>query len=277
MAAFRALDRFEPRPSLSAWLNTILIRLAARSASKAQTRPRGSLDAMLATEGGLDGMAMVAGAVPHDDPHAAAETAELRQELARAIASLPFKYRAAVVTRYILGLDYGEAASALEVGLNTYKSHLLRGTRILRNLLVDSFGERPETAPGLAGFACRKRTLRPCGRPCGRRGPRAESGGHHPLVQPGQLSGATRAPSPPERSAAARRTASRAGDLRQACGRRAGGFAEVGPPGSSIACRARVRSGADRARVGGPARLSVLIANSAGSATFHLSVVLLRV
>ena len=149
VAAFRALDRFEPRPSLSAWLNTILIRLAARSATRAESRPRGSLDAMLATEAGGNGMTMVAGAVPHDDPHAAAETAELRQELARAIASLPFKYRAAVVTRYILGLDYGEAASALEVGLNTYKSHLLRGTRILRNLLVDSVGERPEAAPGL--------------------------------------------------------------------------------------------------------------------------------
>ena len=93
-------------------------------------------------------MAMVAGAVPHEDPHAAAETAELRLELTRAIASLPFKYRAAVVTRYVLGLDYGEAASALDLGLNTYKSHLLRGTRILRNLLVDSVpAPAPDTEP----------------------------------------------------------------------------------------------------------------------------------
>lgn len=148
VAAFRAIDRFEPKPSLSAWLNTILIRIAARAAAKAELRPRGSLDAMLSTESGVDGMAMVAGAVPHEDPHAAAETAELRLELTRAIASLPFKYRAAVVTRYVLGLDYGEAASALDLGLNTYKSHLLRGTRILRNLLVDSVpAPAPDTEP----------------------------------------------------------------------------------------------------------------------------------
>jgi RNA polymerase sigma-70 factor, ECF subfamily len=149
VAAFRALDRFEPRPSLSAWLNTILIRLAGRSATRAESRPRRSLDAMLALEGGNDGMAMVGGAAPSDDPHAAAETAELRLELARAIASLPFKYRAAVVTRFILGLDYGEAAATLELGLNTYKSHLLRGTRILRTLLMDAVEGRGDAGAPL--------------------------------------------------------------------------------------------------------------------------------
>ena len=49
VAAFRAIDRFEPKPSLSAWLNTILIRIASRAAAKAESRPRGSLDAMLSS------------------------------------------------------------------------------------------------------------------------------------------------------------------------------------------------------------------------------------
>src|ERR1700738_4302081 len=34
VAAFRALDRFEPRPSLAAWLNTIALRNAARAVEK---------------------------------------------------------------------------------------------------------------------------------------------------------------------------------------------------------------------------------------------------
>ena len=81
------------------------------------------------------------GLAPLDDPAAAAEAAELRATLTRAIAGLPFRYRAAVVTRFVLGMDYAEAAAALDTGLNTYKSHLLRGTRILRLALA---GEREE-------------------------------------------------------------------------------------------------------------------------------------
>jgi RNA polymerase sigma-70 factor (ECF subfamily) len=145
VAAFRALDRFEPRPSVSAWLNTILVRLAARTASRAAARPRTSLDAMLVLDAGVDGLALIAGAVPPVDPALAAEAAELRRELALAIASLPFCYRAAVVTRYVLGLEYAEAASTLDLGLNTYKSHLLRGTQMLRTRLADAVPERGET------------------------------------------------------------------------------------------------------------------------------------
>jgi RNA polymerase sigma-70 factor, ECF subfamily len=154
VAAFRTLDRFALRPSLSAWLNTILVRLAARTASRAATRPRTSLDALLTLDEGVGGLALIAGAVPDVDPALAAEAAELRHELARAIGSLPFTYRAALATRYVLGLEYAEAASTLDLGLNTYKSHLLRGTRTLRARLADAVPERGATAgrvlePGL--------------------------------------------------------------------------------------------------------------------------------
>ena len=135
VAAFRALDRFEPRPSVAAWLNTIAIRLAGKVAARAGARPRASLDAL--ANDGRDGYgrADLAVSAVGDDPHAAAEAAELRREVAAAIAGLPFRYRAAVVTRHVLGLDYAEAAASLEMGLNTYKSHLLRGTRMLRAAL----------------------------------------------------------------------------------------------------------------------------------------------
>jgi hypothetical protein len=83
---------------------------------------------------------VAATATDQHDPHLAAEAAELRREVANAIAALPFKYRAAVVTRYVLGLDYAEAAASLEMGLNTYKSQLLRGTRMLRDLLAPTAG-----------------------------------------------------------------------------------------------------------------------------------------
>ncbi len=83
---------------------------------------------------------------PSGDPHAAAEAAELRRDLATALIELPFKYRAAVVLRHVMGLDYAEAARQMGVPLNTFKSHLLRGTRLLREALAERLEARP-TAP----------------------------------------------------------------------------------------------------------------------------------
>ena len=138
LAAFRAIDRFEPKPSLAAWLNRITIRIAGRAATRQAGRRSTSLD-----EG--SGSWDVSGGIreafedpnPSSDPYVAAETAELRLALGHAISSLPFKYRAAVTLRFVMGLEYAEAAAALDLPLNTFKSHLMRGTRILRGDLAD--------------------------------------------------------------------------------------------------------------------------------------------
>ena len=74
---------------------------------------------------------------PGADPYAAAEAAELRREVAAALNELPFKYRAAVVLRHVMGLEYAEAARELDIPLNTFKSQLLRGTKLLREALLD--------------------------------------------------------------------------------------------------------------------------------------------
>ena len=66
--------------------------------------------------------------------------------LAAAIVELPFKYRAAVVLRHVMGLDYAEVARALDLPLNTFKSHLLRGTKLLREGLAPEL-DAPRTAP----------------------------------------------------------------------------------------------------------------------------------
>ncbi len=150
IAAFRQIERFEPKPSLAAWLNTIAVRIAGRKASKQRARPHTSLDLAIASDGGSDLSLLAADAT--GSPHEAAEAAELRRELAQAIAALPFKYRAAVVLRYDVGLDYAEAARELDVPLNTYKSHLLRGMRMLRDqlgaqLAAPATGRAPAVRP----------------------------------------------------------------------------------------------------------------------------------
>ena len=151
VAAFRSIERFEPKPSLSAWLNTIVLHLAGRSAGRAEARSGPSLDALLLTDEGLGGHGIAANEA--NDPLAAAVASELRSDVAAAIRALPFNYRAAVVTRFVLGLDYAEGAASLEVGLNTYKSHLLRGTRLLREALGPHLAQAPAELPPIEATA----------------------------------------------------------------------------------------------------------------------------
>jgi hypothetical protein len=93
------------------------------------------LDADATGDPGRPAGALLADGTPGSDPHAAAEAAEVRRAVAVAIGDLPFKQRTAVVLRYVVGLDYADAARTMDVPLNTYKSHLLRGTRALREAL----------------------------------------------------------------------------------------------------------------------------------------------
>jgi RNA polymerase sigma-70 factor (ECF subfamily) len=145
IAAFRQMERFEPRPSLAAWLNTITLRTATRAAARQRARPKTSIDAPAFRDNGHgsttdwagDGMGLsaLADTSPGADPEASAEAADLRRAVSDAIGELPFNYRAAVVLRHVMGLDYAEAARALDLPLNTFKSHLLRGTKLLRESL----------------------------------------------------------------------------------------------------------------------------------------------
>ena len=136
LAAFRGMERFTPRPALAPWITTICVRLAGRAAERRSSTRVASLDQLTEADPPAT-LSSLFGTVDGDgrDPHAAAEASELRQALSSAIAALPYKQRAAVVLRFVSSLDYADAAQAMDVPLNTYKSHLLRGTRQLRDAL----------------------------------------------------------------------------------------------------------------------------------------------
>jgi hypothetical protein len=54
-----------------------------------------------------------------------------------------------------MGLDYAEAARALDLPLNTFKSHLLRGTKLLRERLAAKL-ESPDARSATVGSNGRK-------------------------------------------------------------------------------------------------------------------------
>jgi RNA polymerase sigma-70 factor, ECF subfamily len=65
------------------------------------------------------------------------EEDELSQTIARAIETLPPKYRLPVVLRDIQGKSYEEVAAILELGLGTTKSRISRGRGLLKDKLKD--------------------------------------------------------------------------------------------------------------------------------------------
>ncbi len=135
--ALRHVADFEGRSSLSTWL----YRIAANEALMLmrRKRPSVSLDEEpeddeaqppreLADWGGL--------------PETELESGEARQQLERAIRSLPEKLRVVFLLRDIEGLSIRETGEALDLTETAVKTRLLRARLYLREQLSEYFGER---------------------------------------------------------------------------------------------------------------------------------------
>jgi RNA polymerase sigma-70 factor (ECF subfamily) len=81
-----------------------------------------------------------------DDPEQLYQREELRALVERAVASLPMRYRMAVLLRDLEQLSTAEAAVALGLGIPTLKTHVLRGRLMLREALAPHFIPRPGAA-----------------------------------------------------------------------------------------------------------------------------------
>ena len=132
--AYRALARYPAERvqslKLRAWLFQVTVNVArnrARVHRPPETplaSPDGSHDALLE--------------VPADDAEQPEQVAERRAEqdqVAAIVASLPERYRAAVILRHMQGLRYQEIAAVLGQPAGTVKSNVHRGVAYLRAAL----------------------------------------------------------------------------------------------------------------------------------------------
>jgi RNA polymerase sigma-70 factor (ECF subfamily) len=119
LRAYRAFDRFRPGTNARAWLLTILQRVRTDAFRRRQRRP-----STVELQG--DGPATP----PSQDALASG-----REDLERALRSLPGAFRDAVVLRDVQDLSYAEIAAALDIPVGTVMSRIHRGRALLRAAL----------------------------------------------------------------------------------------------------------------------------------------------
>jgi RNA polymerase sigma-70 factor, ECF subfamily len=121
IALVRGLPRYDGRAAFTTWAYRVTTNACIDELRRRRRRPLTSMEAVEATsvsESDLDdGLAD-------------------RLLIDEALAGLPPEFRAAVVLRDGLGLDYNEIAAVLDIPAGTVRSRIARGRRALANHLA---------------------------------------------------------------------------------------------------------------------------------------------
>lgn len=119
---YRARDGYTPRSRFS----TFIYRIAANHCLNLQARVEHK---HVARGVEIDARPAPSASQAAPAPHAALEQGELREQLSRALATLPDRQRTALVLVHYEGLSYEEAAEAIDVTESALKSliHRARG------------------------------------------------------------------------------------------------------------------------------------------------------
>jgi RNA polymerase sigma-70 factor (ECF subfamily) len=145
LRAFRGIRGFRQGSSLKTWLYRISIRQALNHRRWCWRHHRAQVSIDTEEEGKSPALELKDGEATPFEQFAAHEVqATVRQ----ALAGVPAIFRSAVLLRDLEGLSYEEVAEVLEVSVGTVKSRILRGRRMLREILdpVLRAGHAPHAA-----------------------------------------------------------------------------------------------------------------------------------
>jgi RNA polymerase sigma-70 factor, ECF subfamily len=149
--AYRALKTYPAERvrslALQAWLYRITLNVA-RNRTRRKRPPHVSIDNGRA-EGAVSQRAWDPPDDPRTRPDSRLEEGQRRANLASLVATLPERYRSAIILRYVEGLSLEEVADVLRQPLGTAKSNVHRAVNLLRRAISDSRrnGDRPRFSP----------------------------------------------------------------------------------------------------------------------------------
>ena len=134
LAIVRGLPRFHAGARFSTWAYRVATNACLDELRRRRRRPTPGLP-------DLDRSTAALGA-----PTAAVDS---RVDIERALATIPVEFRAPVVLRDLVGLDYAEIGEVLDVPLGTVKSRIARGRAALAEALGNPTPapDRPTSAP----------------------------------------------------------------------------------------------------------------------------------
>ncbi len=150
LRAFRGIRGFRHGSSLKTWLYRISVRQALnhRRWCWRHHRQQVSIDAE------EEGRSLALDLKDSEaTPYERLASQETQQAVRAALAQVPALFRSAVILRDLEGLSYEEVAEVLEVSVGTVKSRILRGRRMLKEILDPVVAVRQaEKEPSLASF-----------------------------------------------------------------------------------------------------------------------------
>lgn len=151
LQAHRKWHTFRGEADAGTWLFTIVARLGRRRLARAKTLGRMPALSQVApwneTESSRAG-------VETDRPPKAAERAEARETLERAILTLPPAFRVPLVMKEILELPLEDVGTALGIRPETAKTRVHRARLILRKALMEELPTVPAPAPEYEHQVC---------------------------------------------------------------------------------------------------------------------------
>lgn len=138
LSAFKSIDKFEARSSLSTWLYRIATNAALMKLRRKEP-VQVSVDEPLENDEGdlIPRQFFDFCCLPEED----LLRSEAREEMARAVEELPVTLRSVFVLRDIEGLSTEETADALDLSISAVKSRLMRARLKLRDRLSLYFSQ----------------------------------------------------------------------------------------------------------------------------------------
>lgn len=134
LSAYRAIDSFEPRSSVGAWLHRITVNAALMRLRKERRLAETPIDDLLPSFD-ADGWRRDMVDVPKGDPESELERRRIREFVRARIDMLPDGYRTALVLRDLEGWSTREAAEALGIAEGAMKVRLHRARAALKRLI----------------------------------------------------------------------------------------------------------------------------------------------